>query len=77
MSFSPQNAQYVKVVLNTSANVWWSIDEFNLYNPTTQPTTTTTTTRAPPTTTEPPCRSLSTTGNSVYASGHGSWSMAA
>ena len=50
VSFSPQNAHYVKVVLNTSANIWWSIDEFNLYNPTTQPTTTTTTT-VPPTTT--------------------------
>jgi len=50
VSFSPQSAKYVKILLNTAANIWWSIDEFNLYNPTTQPTTTTTTV-APPTTT--------------------------
>src|SRR5579863_1751023 len=42
VSFSPQSAKYVKILLNTAANIWWSIDEFNLYNPTTQPTTTTT-----------------------------------
>ena len=50
VGFSPQSAKYVKAVLNTGADMWWSIDEFNLYNPTTQPTTTTTTT-TPPTTT--------------------------
>jgi hypothetical protein len=54
VSFSPQDAKYVKIVLNASANVWWSIDEFNLYNPTAQPTTTTTTTVPPTTTTVPP-----------------------
>jgi F5/8 type C domain len=50
VSFSPQSAKYVRVVLDASANDWWSIDEFHLYNPTTQPTTTTTST-VPPTTT--------------------------
>jgi hypothetical protein len=61
VSFSPQNTQYVKLVLNTSANVWWSIDEFNLYNPTTQPTTTTTTTVPPTTTTTVPPTTTTTT----------------
>jgi len=51
VSFSPQNARYVKVLLNTGADMWWSIDEFNLYNPTAQPTTTTTTLTEPTTTT--------------------------
>ena len=51
VSFSPQNAKYVKVLLNTGANMWWSIDEFNLSNPTTQPTTTTTIVTPPTTTT--------------------------
>ena len=51
VSFSPQTRKYVKVVLNAGADMWWSIDEFNLYNPTTQPTTTTTTVTPPTTTT--------------------------
>jgi hypothetical protein len=57
VSFSPQNAKYVKVLLNADAGLWWSIDEFNLFNPTAQPTTTTTTVTPPTTiTTVPPYR---------------------
>ena len=60
VSFSPQTAKYVKVVLNTGADVWWSIDEFNLYNPTAQPTTTTTTSTTTTTTTAPPTTTTTT-----------------
>jgi hypothetical protein len=58
VSFSPQTAQYVKVVLTASADVWWSVDEFNLSNPTTQPTTTTT--DQPTTTTTTPATTTTT-----------------
>jgi len=55
VSFPPQAAQYVLVMLTgTSDTYWWSIDEFNLYTqsvPSTTTTTTTTTTTVPTTTT--------------------------
>jgi hypothetical protein len=50
VSFPTQTAQYVRVVLTEStADHWWSIDEFKLFSQSAPPATTTTT--VPPTTT--------------------------
>jgi len=44
VSFPRQTAQYIKIVLGSSANYWWSIDELNVYSSFSEPVTTTTTT---------------------------------
>jgi len=44
VSFGPQTATYLKVILTSAANQWWSVDELNLYGQAPAPTTTTTTT---------------------------------
>jgi len=44
VSFAPQTARYLKVVLTSTATKWWSVDELNLYGQAPAPTTTTTTT---------------------------------
>jgi F5/8 type C domain/Bacterial Ig-like domain (group 3) len=44
VSFPRQTAQYIKVVVGSSADDWWSIDELNVYSSFSEPVTTTTTT---------------------------------
>jgi hypothetical protein len=44
VSFPRQTAQYIKIVLGSSANYWWSIDELNVYSSFSEPVSTTTTT---------------------------------
>ena len=44
VSFPRQTSQYIKVMLGSSANYWWSIDELNVYSSFSEPVTTTTTT---------------------------------
>jgi hypothetical protein len=62
VSFTPQTAQYVQVVLTASDSYWWwSIDEFNAYTNVAPPTTTSTTTTS---TTVPPTTTTTTPGQS-------------
>jgi hypothetical protein len=49
VSFPRQTAQYIKIVLGSSASTWWSIDELNVYSSFAEPSSTTTTTTSPST----------------------------
>ena len=65
VSFSPQTAQYIQVVLTAADSYWWwSIDEFNVYTNVAPPTTTSTTAPPTSTTTVPPTTTTTTPGQS-------------